>query len=356
MIKDQRGVALPLALIVMLVVSLLGTSLWQYSMNDTKQVTRQDNKMKAYYVARSGAEATAMWMKKNNAGGLVGKTSAGNAFGDGTYSVEVKDAGDMVIVEAVGTVGGVSEKVALALKKVSPFAPGAYMFDNAIFAEDLVVLSGNVTIEGDVESGGTVTINGNAVDIIGYYYENSIVSYPMAIFPELVNASPVDFIKTSGQPNIYPVDVNLRYNKIEASRDISFNTYGGIVEVRADIFETRNADIHIIGDGKVYLYVDTTFDLKGSVHGLPHQFVVIMGPESNVSLPIGNSVFNGYVYGPNANVSFSGTQNFFGAIIAKTAYTNGNTGIFYNLPDEQKPPADDVEFEPNFEIQYWLDV
>jgi hypothetical protein len=200
-----------------------------------------------------------------------------------------------------------------------------------------------------------VTINGNAVSITGTVQEPALQTKPQPVFPEdLPDASPSNFIKTSGQPNTYPVAVEQRYNKIEVSRDISFNTSNTTVRIRVDTFETRNADIYILGTGKVYLYVDSTFDLKGSVHGLPHQFVVVMGPGSNVSLPIGNSVFNGYVYGPDAHVEFSGTQNFHGAIIAKTAHTNGNTGIYYNLPDEQKPIADDLEFESNFEIEYWL--
>lgn len=50
---------MPLAIIVMVVLTLLGTALWQYSMTDLKHVSREEKKLQAYYLARSGAELVA---------------------------------------------------------------------------------------------------------------------------------------------------------------------------------------------------------------------------------------------------------------------------------------------------------
>ncbi len=55
--KNEKGFALPLALVVMLVITLLGTALWTYSTSDTIQVAYARDKMQSHYVARSGAEA-----------------------------------------------------------------------------------------------------------------------------------------------------------------------------------------------------------------------------------------------------------------------------------------------------------
>ncbi len=52
---NKRGAALPIVLMVMLVLGLLGVSLWQYSMADTLQVSRDIKHMQAHYVARAGA-------------------------------------------------------------------------------------------------------------------------------------------------------------------------------------------------------------------------------------------------------------------------------------------------------------
>lgn len=58
MFINEKGFAMPLAIIVTLVVSLLGATLWQYSMSDTLQVERDAQRVQAYYLAKSGADVT----------------------------------------------------------------------------------------------------------------------------------------------------------------------------------------------------------------------------------------------------------------------------------------------------------
>lgn len=58
MLRNEKGFVMPLALMVMFVVSLLGIALWQYSMTDTLQVTNELERMQAYYLAKSGADIT----------------------------------------------------------------------------------------------------------------------------------------------------------------------------------------------------------------------------------------------------------------------------------------------------------
>ena len=58
-LKNEHGWAMPLVLMVIVVITLLGTALWAYSMADLKQVTREEKRMQAYYLARSGAELVA---------------------------------------------------------------------------------------------------------------------------------------------------------------------------------------------------------------------------------------------------------------------------------------------------------
>jgi hypothetical protein len=352
--KDERGIALPLALIVMLVVSLLGVSLWQYSMTDNIQVTRQDNQMKAYYIARSGAESTASWMKHNNGNSLLGKTSAGNAFGDGSYTVRVNEGpGNRVYVESIATVNGVSETVKLAMRKVSYFGAGEALFDNAVYASSVVILGGNVNILGNVQSGGTLTINGNAVSINGTFGIKKM-DYPEAIFPDgLTNALPFNLdIGNKATTNIFD---GQRYGSVKTKSDLIFTPNGNTMVVRMSKLETQNAAIKVNGPGRVLLYIDDLLDLKGDVLCSPEQFLVFAAPGAVVSLPKGNSQFNGYVYGPGCNLDFSGTQNFRGAIIAGTAHTSGNTSIGYTILNPgQKILADNLEFAPSFDIDHWV--
>lgn len=131
---------MPLALIVMVVLTLLGTALWAYSMADLKQVTREEDKMQAFYYARSGAELVAkgIWdeigqidpgqIDPNDlpTGAAIAITSDIITFEgedlsgedlSGNIQVEVyKDNGDIVI-KSTGTANGVSQTVILKLLK-----------------------------------------------------------------------------------------------------------------------------------------------------------------------------------------------------------------------------------------------
>lgn len=55
--NNERGMALPLVLMIMLVLGLLGGALLQYSGADVKSVAREEKRLQAHYLARSGAVA-----------------------------------------------------------------------------------------------------------------------------------------------------------------------------------------------------------------------------------------------------------------------------------------------------------
>jgi hypothetical protein len=354
MINNSKGAALPLAVITMLVVSLLGAGLWQYSTSDTIQVARQENKMKAFYIARSGAEATAQWMAKpgNNGEALVGQTSSSNTFEDGTYIVKVIDAPEnRVIIESTATVNGVPTQVALLLRRVTSFTEGSPMFENAIFGTELVVIGGTTTVDGNVESGGTLSVVGN-VTINGDDKVTLGKTYPDEPFPEDLTYVG-DFVQKTGAPSTHAINQGW-YGTIDTNnRTLTFTPNGGTLRVRLDTLQTRNTDIEVIGEGNVIVYVESTFDHKGSVICSPNQFLVYLAPGSTASLPKGNMEFNGFLYGPNATVIFDGTQNFHGAIIAGKVYTHGTTGIYYNLPDGDNIISDG-ETVSSFETVHWL--
>lgn len=60
-IENQKGFAMPLALMVM----LLGMALWQYGTSETLQVARAEKNMKAYFLARSGMDITQEILQKD---------------------------------------------------------------------------------------------------------------------------------------------------------------------------------------------------------------------------------------------------------------------------------------------------
>lgn len=56
-LRNENGLAMPLVLVVLIVLVLLGTAIWQYSIADTQHVYRDEQRMKAHYMARAGADA-----------------------------------------------------------------------------------------------------------------------------------------------------------------------------------------------------------------------------------------------------------------------------------------------------------
>ena len=65
-LKDEQGIAaIGTAVMLIVVLSLFGTALWQFSMFEMRQVTRNENELKALYLAQAGAEAAmAAWLDK----------------------------------------------------------------------------------------------------------------------------------------------------------------------------------------------------------------------------------------------------------------------------------------------------
>ena len=124
-IKDERGISLPLVMIVMIVLSLLGAALMQYSTTDTIQVAGDVKRMQAHYLARSGADATAAWMvvPANNGDTLINKqTSSTASLGVGTVGTISKvkvypdpQNSNIIIIESIGSVDDVQETVYLTL-------------------------------------------------------------------------------------------------------------------------------------------------------------------------------------------------------------------------------------------------
>ena len=58
MISDEKGYALPLVFVIMIVLAMLSTALWFYGTSETTQVSRQEKRARAYYYALSGIGIT----------------------------------------------------------------------------------------------------------------------------------------------------------------------------------------------------------------------------------------------------------------------------------------------------------
>ncbi len=129
-IKNKKGYALPLVLIVIVVITILGTTLLLISMTQLKHVSIEENRMQAHYYARSGAELVMFGIGEE----LlelhdipVGETSAlvsneisfnGDSLAGNITLIKVYRENNDIIIVSTGSVNGVSETLELRLGNV----------------------------------------------------------------------------------------------------------------------------------------------------------------------------------------------------------------------------------------------
>jgi hypothetical protein len=78
----------------------------------------------------------------------------------------------------------------------------------------------------------------------------------------------------------------------------------------------------------------STMDWKqNAATGITHDassFQIVYGGSANLSMKGGNAQSAATVYAPNASFTMTGTQDFFGSILAKTITNGGNASIHYD--------------------------
>lgn len=121
-LKNQNGSALPLVLVTMLVLSILGSTLLLLNTTETRQVAREEKRVQAYYIARSGAEAIAEYIIINpyEADELITEVSSTpTKLGKGEFTIKVSKSNEEIIIESIGKVDTVENKISLTLRETS---------------------------------------------------------------------------------------------------------------------------------------------------------------------------------------------------------------------------------------------
>jgi Tfp pilus assembly protein PilV len=127
--KHDEGMAMPLTLVVMLVLTLLGTALWQYSVTGLMHVRKDETRMQSYYLARAGAEATLQaWRQAGKNNKPVGASDTlyldknTNTFvldkpanSGGKTNVTITTAGNITTIVSTGEVDGLQQRATVTL-------------------------------------------------------------------------------------------------------------------------------------------------------------------------------------------------------------------------------------------------
>jgi len=132
--KRNKGSALIVVIMVMTILTILGTAILNISLSETKQASYEDKRIQAHYLARAGAEATlTAWEDADNDSKPSGTCETvyldnSNKFVDtpstnrNFYVIVIKQ-GDDTVISSVGSVENVQQTVKVTIKPVTVTVP-----------------------------------------------------------------------------------------------------------------------------------------------------------------------------------------------------------------------------------------
>ena len=350
--KEPNGYALIITMIVLIVLSILGTVMLNIASAETKMVANQVENKQAYYAARAGADAMASHIISESSTRtssaisvivqeLITKTSTNPATGTigGTNSFEVQVSnitsgpynGDLLI-ESQGTAGSgiLPVKVNLVLRQTIMSA-----LDAAIFSDQSPTLGNNTVIAGDIATNGPSIIYGNSTQITG-----DVVLGPDATPADIQNvidhgdkvtiAAKIEFPLTDPNlflevvPGIYPTitlnaDNEKRYIKVPGVDEMFKNSSNKVtIKWAPSVSLPAKAEVHLflsnlslskpltLPDGvTLYLYYNGTDTITGNgLLGMNH--VVIYAPKATFDIQGGGAGnFTGKMIVKNVNLPSS---------------------------------------------------
>lgn len=345
--KCQKGSAFIIVLIVLMVLSILGAAVLNRSLAETKQVIYQANKMKAYYTARSGADALASYLINHpeEAANIVNKTSSnhpgtgsinGNQF---KITLQGSTPYNSLSITSTGTVNNVSSSVTLTMQS----SPGD-SFNDAIFTEEAPSLGNNLTVTGDTGTGDVGTndtnaefgnkkckINGNLflgsttpddklddTDITSHVTGSVEKLSAPVTFPDIDESKFTDYQGTLDSSRSFDVSMQERYIKVD-----SINLKG-------------HDSINVTGNGVLNILVSDSgsISLQGSasINSADRNTRIFIYYNGANGISFGGTPnFYGLLYAPHADLNWNGTGNFYGSLISKSFSSGtGNCSVIYD--------------------------
>ena len=385
--KDNKGMAFVVVLLVMLVVVVFGMSVLTTATADGRHAVVQQNGVQAYYLARAAVDDIGNYILKYKDLPAATDVAVGDTdvLNNGTYKIDelnefTVDESPAFSVKATGEANGVKRTVELTISEMLP----SEIIEHAIFTEESLDIR-NMLVHGDIASGGTIdyrTTGGNAYDTSTY---TATPGYTMtetfeAYFP--INAE--DLVEepystwTSGTA-ISTVDsgdiVSLDIVSIGHGDTLLFDTGedGDILNVTINTLNSTGGTICIAGAGTLKLYIVDGLDSKSNLviedegdlelylnEGIPAVFQtpldlgapegdadydpllankirIFAGEDSHMELRA-NGTYYCYIIGPAADVSFySDNTSVYGSVIANLLNPEGtpaNAEITFVTPDD----------------------
>ncbi len=336
--KNKRGSALMIVIMAFAVLMTLGTAVLAVSLAETKQVIHQEDRIKAHYAARSGAEAMASYLIKNptEVANVISLASVNPATGtidgrDFSITVSGSVSAPLITSKVYQTINGTTTEVGsvrLSIKETT-----ANLLDYSVFS--------NLKPKIGKDHKGNVGTNADDVDIANHTKK---IDGDVTIVGEQSDADAIQDIVLSGNtvsPIVNPVQIpTIKEAEFPAlldpdtSRNLPDGTTGiinngAVTKYRIPSIDLNgNNDFTVSGGGTIHLFVTGTIALGGNC-----EIICASGTKLVLYSNQAEIIFNGapslncVLYAPNASVTITGAGNgsYVGQVICDK-FDGGNSG------------------------------
>ncbi|MBU3072790.1 DUF7305 domain-containing protein [Clostridium estertheticum] len=305
-LKKHKGSSLLIVLAIASILVILSAAVWTGVVWEANNARNQEKKTQAYYIARSGAVATAKWlgaMSSNDMSKLVSELplhSDNTIFGNGNFNITIPVITDgKLLIKSTGIVNNGKDSSGNT-KYITDTVTGVLnntvllTITTAIFGKSSISLSGGANVHGDVGT-NSMTESSIIYDNNNLIYGNIIIPYNA---PDTVVKKPADWITPARIVNssnmVYPAPImpsfpsgltdrgsisisgngsntisnDGYYDKItiDSNTALTINTSTGDKTIRVKNLDMIQGKIIITGGNKVNLYVDSCTNIKGYVN------------------------------------------------------------------------------------------
>jgi Tfp pilus assembly protein PilX len=320
MLFNQDGSTMIMVLMVMVVLLILGTALIGTSIAENKFAAKNEDRIQAYYIARTGAQSVAEYIIYGDAADIIGKTSEPNTqIGGGTFTVSIDEDAENNIYNII-SVGQYNETTQTAKIRITTTGSGVGgIFQYAIAAKSSINI-GNASGSGlNVVGAAAAKLGPVDLGIHGSASGGTIVDSTL-IFP----------------PIEVPETFDLTYSSITSNLTIASDSSALLNVSVGSINLGNNKSITITGDGIVHMYVDgnITFGTQSSfsVADEARLYIYVTGSRT-ISLSGRGAQNNVFIYAPDSTINFNNASphmEFYGAIIGNEINLHNMLTIKHN--------------------------
>ncbi len=342
-IGNRRGSAFLTAMLFLVVLLGLGSSYVSMSIQEVSRASRARKETRALSLAESGLEYSA-WRVYNETPASFPVTFSRTDLSEGYFSAEVdvyRDAGGSVVpntLEVVST--GVSQGWDAEVKAVGRIllwpTPNNPVFNNALFSDSDMLISGNANVTGTIHSNGNLSVGGSSVitgdaSAAGWIDEDG---------------SHITGSKSAYAPKQSLPTVDLQY--YEANASVVYGTsqvFSGTTTLDGITFVDGDVDISGQVEGVGVIVASGTIRVNGNttLANGDSEFALISTKKVKVN---GNTRIEGSIYAHNADmpgvVEGLGNAEVVGCVVADLITSTGSLTVTYTEPGVEMPGSSDA--------------